>query len=120
MLSQNGNILSRKLHSMRETPPLFLKKTTRHTLDHYFLIKRQDRALSRPQLYPCHVTMSLTWGQYARFFTLFQFSQKRPVFSACNWNEERHDLDHNVKRLFNNFLLVSRQLLFWARQPCFF
>lgn len=100
MPSQNGDILSRKLHSMRETPPIFQKKTTRYTL--VSPIKRIDTPLCRPQMYLCHVTMSLTWGQYARFFTLFQFSQKRHMFSVCNWNEERHHSRHGVKRFFND------------------
>lgn len=100
MPSRNGNILSRKLHSMRETPPTLQKKTTRYTFGPP--TKRRDTPLSRPQMYLCGVTMSLTWGQYARFFTLFQFSQKKHIVSVCNWNGERHHSRHGAKRFFND------------------
>lgn len=110
MLSQNGDILSRKLHSMRETPPILKnkKKTTRYTFHQNSLIKRVNTSLNQPQMYPYHVTMSLTWGQYARFFTLFQLSHKRPVFSVCNWNEGRYDFGHNVKRFFYDASIAKK------------
>ncbi len=71
MLSRNGNILFRKLHSMRETPQKAtqLKKTTQHTT------ARGYTFLSNPPMYPCRVTMSLTGGQYAWFST---FEGRRP------------------------------------------
>lgn len=68
MPSQNGDILLRKLHSMRETPQqkqkiTCMKKTTRHIP----LTFQNLQFLSRPHM--CHVKMSLTRGQYAWFST---------------------------------------------------
>lgn len=70
MLSQNGNILFRKLHSMRETPQHFpLKKTTRHkNMIRFEKNSLFDTSLT-PHMYQWHVKMSLTRGQYAWFST---------------------------------------------------
>lgn len=85
MQSRNGNILFRKLHSMRETPQKlrtaqFTKKTTRHQRE------------SQIRDFPCHVKMSLTRGQYAWFSTLERRNQEH-VESHQRLNVEKHSQD---------------------------
>lgn len=85
MQSRNGNILFRKLHSMRGTPQKlrtsqFTKKTTRH--------QRESSTWD----FPCHVKMSLTRGQYAWFSTLELVNQEH-VESHQRLNVEKHSQD---------------------------
>jgi hypothetical protein len=78
LLSQNGDILFRKLHSMRETslrcwfnlkPKLLVKKATRSA---------QTFIMYYYSLGMVHVTMPLTWEQYAWFsFSLLNVSHQR-------------------------------------------
>lgn len=78
MLSRNGNILFRKLHSMRETPqkvrlPHFTEKTTRSLSPSVFFGGHD------------HVKMSWTRGQYAWF--------------SSSENHKNADLTENHQRL---------------------
>lgn len=90
MLSLNGNILARKLHSMRETPQ-HSKMTTRHILE--------QRNGIIPHLYSCHVKMSLTRGQCAWFSTLEErrlsgdVKNLQTVESHQRLNVEKHSQD---------------------------
>lgn len=107
LLSQNGDILFRKLYSMRETPlsiiyffnyifnffSFFKKKVFNFELNN--LVKKATRSFQRNTLIfvnhwfyinkkKVHVTMPLTWGQYA------WFSSKNLEVDHQRLNVEKH------------------------------
>ena len=119
MLSRNGNILIKKLHSMRETPQTScMKKTTRQ--NPYGTRKSSFGLHGTPMpgsLTLCHVTRSLTRGQYAWFSSYEEHDteqrtsrqrlsrQKTPPTSVSMESHQRLNVEKHSRDWYEHWLV---------------